>query len=187
VIIRKAFPCVELRPGTKADAWEAQTNGQNSALRIWTWTGIDNPVGTMAQELWEWRHRWAWGVLFALPGAALGVLLAIVSGEAVLFGTVPVLALLAFGLGPRLKAIQRRKELISHEVEVQCAVTFSGADAVTYRRKEAAGMGGYAWLKGMSAEDIEAEMVGHSARALKWVRANRKFLDAVNAAVKGAN
>jgi hypothetical protein len=177
-ILRTAFPRFIVHEGGKEEAWAAQANGENNPWRIWIWSGIENRAAVAAQELYEWRFRMLVGLGSA---AALAVLTGALAAffEPLLWWMVPLAAWAAFVLVPQLHVVQRRKELMSHEIEVQAAVLLYGADADAYRLREAGGMASYAWLKTMTAERITAAMKRHTPAAARWVRRNRPFLEKV--------
>lgn len=177
-VLRAAFPRFEIREGGKEEAWKAQANGENGAWRVWVWSGIDNRAAVAAQELYEWRFRMLVGLgsaaaLAALTGALAGFV------EPLLWWLVPLAAWAAFVLVPQLHVVQRRKELMSHEVEAQAAGLLYGADVAAYRTHEAGGMLAYAWLGGMSREEIALRMEANAGKALRYVRRHLRFLATV--------
>lgn len=177
-VLRAAFPRFEIHEGGKEDAWKAQANGENGAWRVWIWSGIDNRAAVAAQELYEWRFRMLVGLGSATATAALtGALAGFV--EPLLWWLAPLAAWAAFVLVPQMHAVQRRKELMSHEVETQAAALLYGANVAAYRAHEAGGMPSYAWLKDMSREEIERRMEANSGKALRCVRRHLRFLTAV--------
>lgn len=185
LVVRSLFPRFEVRKGGKGEAWAKQANGQNGIWRVWIWSGIDCAAAVGAQELYEWRWRTKVGGLAAsvagLAFVALGVLV-----HSNFFWGAPLAAWAAFVLFPRFHPAQRRKELMSHEVEVQAAALLYGADKDDLRAREAKGMTGYAWLKKMSEAEIGREMNSRSLDAHRWVKANQSFLERVATAAYNA-
>jgi hypothetical protein len=177
-ILRTAFPRFIIREGGKEDAWKVQSNGKNNPWRVWIWSGIDNRAAVAAQELYEWRFRMLVGLGSATACAALLAALAAFF-EPLLWWLAPLAAWAAFVLVPQLHVVQRRKELKSHEIEVQAAVLLYGAGENACRTREAGGMVSYAWLKAMAAEEIRLAMLRRRFAAIRWVRRNRPFLEEI--------
>lgn len=174
-VLRAALPRFEIREGGKDEAWAAQANGQNNLWRVWVWSDIDRRAAVAAQEVYEWGWRQLVGLSAALA-AALIVAAGAVLLEPLLWWLVPLGAWAAYVLVPQLHAIQRRKELMSHEVEAQAAALLYGDGVAAYRAHEAGGMGGYAWLRGMSAGEIVRRMEANAGKALRYVRHRLGFL-----------
>lgn len=182
--LRPFFPLAYLRTGNKEDAWREKTNGQNNFWRIWVWSGIEVRAAVMAQELFEWGWRWKWGGSAALAVTALlGVAFYQIAPILSLFAGLP--GALALRLVPEIKALQRQKELMSHEIEVQAASVLYGVDPNSYRIVEVSAMvaaverGSYPWLRGISKADITFEMIQRASDARAWVYKKRAFLERV--------
>lgn len=177
-ILRTAFPRFIIKEGGKEEAWRVGANGQNNPWRIWIWSGVDNRAAVAAQELYEWGFRMLAGLGAAIAiGALTGALAAIF--EPLLWWLVPLAAWAAFVLVPQMHAVQRRKELMSHEIERQAAVQLYGVDPEAYLDHEAGGMSGYAWLRGTSLAEIKDGMRRHTRGALRWFSRNRPFLEEI--------
>jgi hypothetical protein len=70
----------------------------------------------------------------------------------------------------------RDLELRGHEVEVQAAARFYGADETIYRKEEARAMTRYKDMRGMTPLDIEKGMLKHRSAAMEWVKDNAETL-----------
>lgn len=177
-ILRTAFPRFIIKEGGKEEALRVGANGENNPWRVWIWSGIDNRAAVAAQELYEWGFRMLVGLGAAIAVGALTAALAAFA-EPLFWWLVPLAAWAAFVLVPQLHLFQRRKELMSHEIEAQAAVQLYGADGDAYRMHEAGGMVSYAWMKAFTAEEIRADMARHTPAAVRWVRRNRPFLEEI--------
>ena len=177
-ILRTAFPRFIVKEGGKEEASRVGANGKNNPWRVWVWSGIDNRAAVAAQELYEWRFRMLVGLGAAIAFGALTAALAAFV-EPLFWWLVPLAAWAAFVLVPQLHPIQRRKELMSHEIERQAAVQLYGVDPEAYLDHEAGGMSGYAWLRGMSLAEIRDGMKAHTRGALRWLKRNRRFLEEI--------
>jgi hypothetical protein len=172
MVLRRFAPRVELRRGSREEAWSAQSNGHNDLFGFWIWSDIDNRAGTGAQELYEWSWTWKWKLaLMAVAGLLSGAGLWFV-GAPIWLAIVP--ALFA-SLLVQIHPLQRRKELVSHEIETQVAVQFDGVNAGDYRRREigspsTGGMATYPWLKDMRPDLIEMAMREATPKAQAWIR-----------------
>ena len=78
------------------------------------------------------------------------------------------------------RAARRDMEIMGHEIEVQAAALFYGADLVSRRRQEAATMhAGYDGLfSGVSPERIAFAMRWKSSQATAWVERNSRRIEA---------
>ena len=185
-VLRAAFPRFEIREGGKAEAWAAQANGENGVWRVWVWSGIDRRAAVAAQEVYEWTWRQLVGLSSALASVAI-VAAGATLLEPLLWWLAPLAAWAAYVLVPQLHAIQRRKELMSHEVEAQAAALLYGGDVAAYRlgevgdrgHPERGGMVTYPWLNGISERAIYERMEANAGKALRHVLRRLRFLTTV--------
>lgn len=145
-------------------------NGRNTLFVAAVDPRAPHPVAVAAQEIVESRWklaRFALAVIFSAAIAALIWFLALpmVSGLAV---PAPILG---GALWLRSGPAKRAMELWGHEVEVQAAVSYYGADEARKRRSEARSMvahDGYRFGDWTVSEVVEG-MKGRRKAARRWV------------------